>query len=62
MGKPCDMYPWHWSVYRWIPGDVLTDVAKINKLELAKDLAVFLKSSESIDTAGGPVSDKHNFY
>ena len=62
MGKPSELYPWHWSVYRWISGETLADTNEIDKFVLAKDLAEFLVSLQAIDTAGGPPSGEHNFY
>ena len=55
MGQPNNKYPWHWSVYRWLEGDVVT-LDNVTSLDsFAKDLAGFLLVLQNIDTDGGPV-------
>ncbi|MGK0223111.1 MAG: aminoglycoside phosphotransferase (APT) family kinase protein [Limisphaerales bacterium] len=54
MGKPNDEYPWQWSVYRWLQGDVAT-YERIDDLDqFAADLAGFLRQMQQMDTSGGP--------
>ena len=62
MGKPSDLYPWHWSVYQWIPGQTVADAGNIKKNALAKSLAVFLTELHKIETKGAPAAGKHTFY
>ena len=54
MGEPEVEYPWHWSIYRWLTGEVVTreSVADLNRF--AADLAGFLLALQSIGTAAGP--------
>ncbi|WP_028373114.1 aminoglycoside phosphotransferase APH(3') [Legionella lansingensis] len=62
MGKPDEMYPWKWSINRWLPGETAA-VAPINDLcELAKDLALFLKVLQRIESTGGPIAGHQSFY
>lgn len=62
MGNPSDQYPWHWSIYRWIPGQTVFDTKTVDKNSLAKALAQFLLELQAIDTVGAPPSGQHNFY
>lgn len=55
MGSPAQDYPWRWSVYRWIPGEI-TAVSRIDDLSrFTVSLAGFLKALQGIDPAGGPL-------
>ncbi|KTD53866.1 aminoglycoside phosphotransferase [Legionella quateirensis] len=61
MGKPNTLYPWRWSINRWLPGE--TAAAPINDLpEFAHGLALFLKALQSIDSMGGPLAGPQSFY
>lgn len=62
MGKPSDVYPWHWSVYRWISGQTVAETVNINENGLAKSLAGFLTELHQIDTKDGPAAGKQTFY
>lgn len=62
MGRPGDGYPYHWSIYRWIEGDIITN-DKIGNLNLfATDLAQFLLALQSVDPTKGPSPGWHSFY
>lgn len=62
MGRPVGGYPYHWSIYRWIKGNVATK-DKIGDLNVfANDLAQFLVALQSADPANGPSPGWHNFY
>lgn len=62
MGMPAEGYPWRWSVYRWLEGEIAT-VARIAGLrEFATTLAQFLLALERIDAADGPPPGPHNFF
>lgn len=62
MGRPGDGYPYHWSIYRWIEGDIATN-DKIGDFSIfATDLAQFLVALQSIDPANGPLPGWHSFY
>ena len=62
MGAPAAGYPWHWSIYRWIDGEIAT-IERIADLSLfAITLAHFLTALQRIDPDGGPPPGPHNFY
>ena len=62
IGVPGDGYPWHWSVYRWLEGEIAS-VGQIDNLDqFAKTLAQFLLRLQQIDTTGGPLPGPHNFF
>jgi aminoglycoside phosphotransferase (APT) family kinase protein len=62
MGLPSDGYPWHWSVYRWLDGEVAT-IERISDLrQFAITLAQFLVALQRIDATGGPSAGPHNFF
>lgn len=61
-GKPDGTYPWSWSVYRWIEGEDLHTARIDDPLQMARDLATFIRALQRIDAKGGPRSGKHNNY
>ena len=62
IGAPAEGYPWKWSVYRWLEGEIAS-TARINDLnQFATALAGFLGSLQRVDPAGGPPPGKHNFF
>jgi aminoglycoside phosphotransferase (APT) family kinase protein len=61
-GKPTDDYPFEWSVYRWIEGELAT-VERIDDLnEFARTLAGFLGALQQVDPTDGPAPGLHCFY
>jgi aminoglycoside phosphotransferase (APT) family kinase protein len=56
-GVPAEGYPWHWTVCRWLPGELaaLTQVADMSRA--AVSLARFIAAIQAIDPAGGPVHE-----
>lgn len=62
MGKPSLGYPWHWSVYRWIPGETAGRGTVADMCELAASLAGFLLALQHIDATAGPAPGLHSFY
>jgi aminoglycoside phosphotransferase (APT) family kinase protein len=53
-GSPGEGYAFHWSVYRWLEGEIWT-IGRIGDLrEAAADLAQFITGLQRIDTTGGP--------
>jgi len=64
LGDPGLGYPFRWSVHPWLTGDRL-DPASVVAVELARDLAGFVRALRSCDTTGagrfgsrgGPLSD-----
>lgn len=62
MGEPGEGYPWKWSIYRWLDGEMAT-LAHIEDLcNFASRLAHFLLALQAIDKTGGPLSGAHSFY
>ena len=49
MGQPADGYPWHWSVYRWLDGEIATIEHIADLPQFAIDLAQFLAALYRID-------------
>jgi len=61
-GKADGLYPFPWSVNKYIPGETLhkNNILDINQFAAA--LADFLKELQSIDTKGAPLAGEHNFF
>ena len=62
LGSPTGAYPWHWSVYRWHPGQDATLAPAFDLQACAADLAHFLCALHRIDTTGAPQPGAENFY
>ncbi len=62
MGAPGEGYPWHWSVYRWLDGEIATLERIADLHHFATRLAHFLTALQRIDPAGGPPPGPHSFY
>lgn len=54
MGEPDNSYPWHWSVYQWLGGEVATLDGLRDLNMFANDLAGFLRKLQACDSSGGP--------
>ena len=62
IGEPTCDFPYNWSINKWIDGETVT-YDNIDSLNVfAKDLGIFLKNLQLIDTIGGPIAGAHNFY
>jgi aminoglycoside phosphotransferase (APT) family kinase protein len=62
MGVPADGYPWHWSVYQWLPGQNAAIERIADLRQFAINLAGFLTALQLIDTTDGPEPGLHNFF
>jgi aminoglycoside phosphotransferase (APT) family kinase protein len=61
-GTPDDGFPYPWSVYRWLEGEIASS-ARIGDLTgFAADLAGFLNALGRVDATGGPEPGQHNFF
>ena len=61
-GEPVEAYPWHWSIYAWLDGDMAT-LKRIDDVEqMARDLAQFIRALQEIDATGGPAPGSHNVW
>ena len=48
-GEPDDIYPWRWSVHRWMPGEPWHVARPHNQTTAAEQLAEFVRALQSID-------------
>jgi aminoglycoside phosphotransferase (APT) family kinase protein len=61
-GEPDAVFPYPWSVYRWLAGTPAA-TARIADLErFATALAGFLNALRRVDATGGPAPGQHNFF
>jgi aminoglycoside phosphotransferase (APT) family kinase protein len=61
-GEPGEGYPYAWSVYRWLDGEI-AERARIDDLPgFASTLAAFLVALRRADATGGPPPGEHNFF
>jgi aminoglycoside phosphotransferase (APT) family kinase protein len=61
-GEPGAGYPYSWSVYPWLDGESASADAIADPVRFAVDLAKFLTTLRSIDSADGPRPGKHNWF
>ncbi|MEV6827076.1 aminoglycoside phosphotransferase family protein [Amycolatopsis sp. NPDC051102] len=61
MGFPGRGYPWRWSIYGWLEGDVAKADEVGSSVALAQDLALFVRELHAVDATGGPEPGPHNF-
>lgn len=61
MGEPDEGYPWHWSVYRWIEGEMAASGYIADQNEFAAKLAHFLRELQSINITDGPLAVSESF-
>ena len=62
MGTPGEGYQWHWSVYRWLDGEIATRERIEDLTQFAATLGEFLTSLQRIDSIDGPPPGRHNFF
>jgi aminoglycoside phosphotransferase (APT) family kinase protein len=62
MGVPEGEYPWHWSIYRWLPGENATTDRITDLGQFSTSLAQFLVALQRIDASCGPQPGAHNFF
>jgi aminoglycoside phosphotransferase (APT) family kinase protein len=54
LGKPGPGYPWPWSIYGWLEGEIATRNSTPNLVAFAEDLAEFLLALQQVETTDGP--------
>src|SRR4029079_19053914 len=54
LGLPGAGYPFHWSVYGWLPGEAADRVTIIDALGFAEDVTRFIEALRRIDPTDGP--------
>jgi aminoglycoside phosphotransferase (APT) family kinase protein len=57
-GVPADGYPWAFGVYRWLEGEPFAADRVGEALDVATDVARFLRALRRIDTRGAPASSR----
>lgn len=62
MGRPDDSYPWAWSIYGWIDGEVAAKAGIADRNGFAADLGRFLVALQAIDASDGPAAGAHSHY
>lgn len=62
VGKPGAGYPFAWSVYDWIDGDIVMPRAIADLTGFATDLAAFMSALHRADASFGPPPGDHNFH
>jgi aminoglycoside phosphotransferase (APT) family kinase protein len=60
MGEAALGYPWRWSVYRWLDGEVARASRIADRRQVALDLAAFISELHRIDATDGPLPGEHN--
>jgi len=61
-GLPGAGYPFHWSIYGWIPGKTAASCVISDPMGVAEDVTDFLEALRRIDVAGGPQPGIHNWF
>jgi len=59
-GAPGHGFPWPWSVYSWIEGEVATLERLADRDAAARELAGFIVALQRIDAREGPLAGPHN--
>ena len=62
LGLPGAGYPFHWSIYGWIPGEPADTVAGIDPEGVAQDVGDVLAALRGMDTTDGPQPGVHNWF
>ncbi len=60
MGAPGFGYPFAWSIYRWIEGDLARTERIDDEVRFASDLAEFLVTLQRIPSVDGPAAGQHS--
>ncbi|HYI19042.1 MAG TPA: aminoglycoside phosphotransferase family protein, partial [Solirubrobacteraceae bacterium] len=61
-GAPGEGYPYAWSVYRWLDGEIASESRIADLTEFATTLAGFLVALGGVEAADGPAPGRHNFF
>jgi aminoglycoside phosphotransferase (APT) family kinase protein len=61
-GTPREGYPYSWSVYRWLEGELASESRIRDLTEFATTLAGFLVALRRVDASDGPGPGPHNFF
>jgi aminoglycoside phosphotransferase (APT) family kinase protein len=61
-GEPSADYPFSWSIYQWLGGEVASADRIADPVRFAADLTGFLMALRTIDPADGPRPGRHNWF
>ncbi len=61
-GMPAEGYPWHWSIYRWLEGEIATIERVTDPRQAATKLGEFVAALQRIDPTGGPAPGANNSF
>jgi aminoglycoside phosphotransferase (APT) family kinase protein len=61
-GEPEHGYPWHWSIYRWLPGATARPGPTADLHSVAADLGVFLAALHRVEPASGPPASDRTWF
>jgi aminoglycoside phosphotransferase (APT) family kinase protein len=61
-GEPDSEFPYPWSIYRWLDGELASNAHIADLAGFATTLAGFLNALARVDATGGPGPGRHNFY
>jgi aminoglycoside phosphotransferase (APT) family kinase protein len=61
-GEPDSGFPYPWSVYRWLDGELASNARIADLPGFASALAGFLNALRRVDATGGPPPGEHNFF
>jgi aminoglycoside phosphotransferase (APT) family kinase protein len=53
LGAPTSVYPWHWSIYRWLPGVDALSAQHMDDRAAADTLAAIVAGLRRVPTTGG---------
>lgn len=64
MGSPSELYPYQFSIYKWLEGKPLNTIDFDDELaiNLAYELSQFLNELRSINNIPGPLPGQHNWW
>jgi aminoglycoside phosphotransferase (APT) family kinase protein len=61
-GTPAHGYPFEWSVYQWLDGEIATSERIADPGHTATELARFVAALQRVDAADGPPPGEHNAF
>ncbi|TDB82481.1 aminoglycoside phosphotransferase family protein [Micromonospora sp. KC721] len=62
IGSPSPVYPFPWSVRRWLPGEPVDSSPAVDRTTLARDLGSFLTALRDVPTRHGPAGGQHSYF
>ncbi|HEX3930756.1 MAG TPA: aminoglycoside phosphotransferase family protein [Nocardioides sp.] len=61
-GLPGAGYPFHWSIFGWLPGEPAARSALADPIGIAEDVGDFVEALRRVDATGGPQPGVHNWF